>query len=183
MSYARPLFSTGSGVGGGGAQGSTGANGEAGGNGGLPLYLNYSQTSPAFSSYKYLSTQQVISGSTQTYTAPTTQTFLTYFSFTQPVPGGIYTLNLFAKAISGTADISFNLAVINSMGVVQSTIATSNSVALSSTSLTTLSITAVGTAFSLTGGNQVLLTISVLNNNVHFFLQRLRILFGSDHRL
>ena len=173
MSFARPLFSSGSGGGGSGAQGATGANGEAGGNGGLPLYLNYSQTSPAFGSYKLLSTQQDISGNTINYPAGSSQTFLTNFSFTQTAPAGIYILNLFALAGSVTPSapqISFKLEVVNSIGDVQSTIATSTPITLSSTSLTTLSITAVGTSFTLSG-NQVLLTINVLNNSVNIKYQ------------
>ena len=174
MSFARPLFSSGSGGGGSGAQGATGANGEAGGNGGLPLYLNYSETSPAFGSYKYLSSQQVISGSPQLYAAGSSQTFLSNFSFTNTVPAGIYILNLFAYAGSVTPSapkISFKLEVINSSAVVQSTIATSTSITLSSTSPTILIIPAVGSSFTLTGGNQFLLTINIIDNPVNINYQ------------
>jgi collagen type I/II/III/V/XI/XXIV/XXVII alpha len=202
MSYGRPLFFSGGGgygpqgstggqgvtgfQGSTGAQGATGfqgvightgatgSQGEAGGNGGLPLYLNYSDTSPAFGPYKYLSTQQDISGSTIPYIAGSSETFLTNLYFTQPVPGGIYTLNLFAKALSVTPSapqINFKLQVVNSSGTVISLIATSNFVVLSSTSLTTLSITAVGSSFTLSGGNQVLLTIDVSGNPVEINYQ------------
>jgi hypothetical protein len=170
MSYARPLFSSGSG--GVGPQGATGANGDAGGNGGLPLYLNYSQNSPANTSYRFLSTQQDISGSTVTYTDPSSQTFLSNFSFSQTVPAGIYILNLFAYAVSSPAKISFKLDVVSPSNPNTSlfNIATSAPITLSSTTLTTLSITAVGSSFTLSG-NQVLLTIFVTDASVNINYQ------------
>ena len=163
MSYARPLFSSSSGGGSSGAQGFQGAtgaqgnDGQAGGNGGLPLYLNYSETSSAFGTYNYLSTQQTSgNGNQQTYTqsvGTSTQTFLTNISVPsggRTFPGGIYILNLYTYLTTDvSANISYTLQVVNNGGNVVSTITTSPQFLLTSQTLITSSITSVGSSFTL----------------------------------
>jgi len=173
MSYARPLFSTNTGNGSGsGAQGSTGADGQAGGNGGLPLYLNWSQQSPANTSYEYLSSQQTSGAGNQQSYPPVpplpTQTFLTDISVvgSRTFPGGIYTLNLFALTDGTPVNISYTLDLVDASNpsTVITNITSSIQISLSSITISSISIPSAGIPFTLTTGQQLLLTINITGN-------------------
>ena len=157
-----------------GPTGATGPQGIAGTAGGLVLYLNAPTETIGGNTYYQL--DNTLSASQQTYSASIPANTLTgqlarRFVVTTAntpsvIPGGLWDLNLFASdSLVAGINLYYVLKVIDPLGTLVSTLATSNTVAINGTSVVEYVLSAYTGTASIATGNRIVAEVYATNTD------------------